>query len=137
MIRKHFKKVLLVAPDVFPDQLLKGFKKVKHISTVSSIFPSLQELNPEIIIFDCDHIGKDIEKIIRRIKINTFYNKLKICCYKCTHDEKTDSLLKALGVDYVIYQEDLVKPEKNKTLLTNFGAIFDTSIFKWVANVSH
>jgi len=46
-------------------------------------------------------------------------------------------LLKALGVDHLIYQEDLVRPEKNKTLLNSFGAIFDTSILKWVANVSH
>jgi hypothetical protein len=137
MIRKHFKKVLLVAPDVFPDQLLAGFKNIKHISSVSGIFPALQELNPEIIIFDCDYVGKDIEKILRRININKFYNKLKIGCYKSVVNEETDSLLIALGADYLIYKEDLVRPEKNKTLLNNFGAIFDTSILKWVANVSH
>jgi hypothetical protein len=137
MIRKHFKKVLLVAPDVFPNQLLTDFKNIKHITALSSIFPSLNELKPDMVIFDYDYTGEGIEKIIRRIKINNFYNKLKICCYKSAHDEKTDSLLKALGVDYVIYEEDLVRPEKNKTLLTNLGAIFDTSIFKWVANVSH
>jgi hypothetical protein len=137
MIRKHFKKVLLVAPDVFPGQLLAGFKNVKHISVISSIFPTLQELNPEMIIFDCDYIGKDIEKILRRININKFYNKLKIGCYKSVLNEETDSLLIALGADYLICREDLVKPEKNKTLLNNFSAIFDISILKWVANVSH
>jgi hypothetical protein len=137
MAGKHFKKVLLVAPDVFPNRLVTDYKNIKHITTLSSIFPSLNELKPDIVIFDYDYTGESIEKIIRRIKINNFYNKLKICCYKNVPDQEKDSLLKALGVDYLIYQEDLVKPEKNKTLLNNFGAIFDTSIFKWVANVSH
>ena len=77
MIRTRFKKVLLVAPDIFPDQLLTDCKDVKHIQAVSCIFPSLFELNPNLIILDCDYVGSDIEKIIRRIKINKFYNKLK------------------------------------------------------------
>ena len=137
MIRKHFKKVLLVAPDVFPGQLLTDYKNLKHISIVSNIFPCLYELNPEMVIFDYDYIGDDIQKVLRRISINKFYDKLKVCCYKTYRNEKTDSLLKALGVNYLIYQEDLIKPEKNKTLLNNLSAIFDTSILKWVANVSH
>jgi hypothetical protein len=136
MIRTRFKKVLLVAPDVFPDQLLTDYKNVKHIATVSSIFPSLYELNPDMIIFDYNYMGKDLEKVLRRININKFYNKLKICCYKSVPNQKTDSLLKALGVDYIIYQEDITKPQKNKTLLNNFSTIFDVSILKWVANVS-
>ena len=136
MIRKHFKNVLLVAPDVFPNQLLAGHKNIKHITALSSIFPSLNELKPDLIIFDYDYTGDGIEKVIRRIKINNFYSKLKICCYKSGPNEKTDSLLKALGVDHLVYREDLVKAHKNKTIL-NLSAIFDTSIFKWVADVSH
>ena len=135
MIRKHFKNVLLVAPNVFPNQLIADHKNVKHITGLSSIFPSLNELKPDMVIFDYDYTRESIEKVIRRIKVNNFYNKLKICCYKNAPDEKTDSLLKALGVDHLIYQADLVKPEKNKTVL-NLNAIFDTSILKWVAQAS-
>jgi hypothetical protein len=136
MIRIRFKKVLLVAPGVFPDQLIADCKNVKHISTVGNIFPALYEFNPDMVIFDYDFIGTDIEKVLRRISINKFYDKLKICCYKSIPNSKTDSFLKALGVDHLIYQEDITKPQKSKTLLDNFSTIFDISILKWVANVS-
>ena len=136
MIRTRFKKVLLVAPDIFPDQLLTDFKNVKHIQAVSCIFPSLFELKPNLIIFDYDYIGSDIEKILRRIKINKFYSKLKICCYKSDQDETTDSLLKVLGVDQLLYLTDFIRTQKNKTLLNNFSAI-DAAIMKWVPGISH
>jgi len=136
MIRTRFKKVLLVAPDVFPDQLLTDYKNVKHIAAISGIFPSLFELNPNVIIFDYDYLANDIEKILRRIKINRFYDKLKICCYKSEPNTKTDSLLRALGVDHVFYQEDFAK-QKSKNILHSVSAMFDTSIMKWVAGVSH
>jgi len=137
MIRTRFKKVLLVAPDVYPDRLLADCSIVKHISAVGNVFPSLFELNPDMIIFDYDHVGTDIEKVLRRIRINKFYSKLKVCCYKDRPNSKTDSLLKALGVDYLIYSEDLIDTQKNKTALNNIGSIFDSSILKWVAGVSH
>src|SRR6185312_11394000 len=137
MIRTRFKKVLLVAPDVYPDRLLADCSIVKHISAVGNVFPSLFELNPDMIIFDYDHVGTDIEKVLRRIRINKFYSKLKVCCYKDRPNSKTDSLLEALGVDYLIYSEDLIDTQKNKTALNNIGSIFDSSILKWVAGVSH
>ena len=137
MIRTRYNKVLLVAPEVFPNELIANQKNVMHISSAGSIFPSLNELNPEMIIFDYEFVGKDIEKILRRINNNTFYEKLKICCYKSGPDEKTDGLLKALGVDYLIYQEDLVKPSKNKKLVNNFSAVLDSSILKWIGTVSN
>jgi hypothetical protein len=136
MIRTRFKKVLLVAPSVFPEQLLTDYKNVKHVAAINGIFPSIFELNPNVIIFDYDYIGQDIEKILRRIKINRFYDKLKICCYKSSPNQKTDSLLKALGVDHVFYQDDITTP-KSKTILNSFNSMFDTSIMKWVASVSH
>src|SRR6185437_7130669 len=113
MIRTRFKKVIIVAPDVFPDQLLDDFENVKHIQSVSSIFPALFELNPNLIIFDCDYVGNDIEKVIRRIKVNKFYSKLKICCYKSARDEKADDVLKALGVDKLFYRDDFNTKQKN------------------------
>ena len=136
MIRTRFKKVLLVAPGVFPEQLLTDYKNVKHIAAINRIFPSIFELNPNVIIFDYDYVGQDIEKILRRIKINRFYDKLKICCYKSVPNQKIDSLLKALGVDHVFYQDEMTAP-KNKTVLNSFSAMFDASIMKWVASVSH
>jgi hypothetical protein len=137
MIRTRYNKVLLVAPDVFPNELLTDYKNVKHITAVSGIFPSIFEMNPNVIIFDYDFIGNDIEKVLRRIKINRFYDKLKICCYKSAPNRKTDSLLKALGVDHVFYEEDIEKSPKNKSVLNSFSTMFDTSIMKWVASVSH
>ena len=137
MVRTRFKKVLLVAPDVFPDQLIAGCRVIKHIAAISNIFPSLYEFNPDIIIFDYDYLAKDIEKVLRRISINKFYDKLKVCCYKSAPNTKTDDLLKTLGVDHLIYTEDISKPQKNKVVRNNPGTIFDPSILKWVASASH
>lgn len=137
MVRTRFKKVLLVAPDVFPDQLIADCKVIKHIAAIGNIFPSLYEFNPDVIIFDYDYLAKDIEKVLRRISINKFYDKLKVCCYKSAPNTKTDDLLKTLGVDHLIYTEDILKPQKNKAARTNLGTIFDSSILKWVASTSH
>ena len=137
MIRTRYNKVLLVAPEVFPDALLTNHKNVMRISSVGSVFPSLNELNPEMVVFDYEFVGKDLEKILRRINNNTFYDKLKICCYKSGPHEKTDGLLKALGVDYLIYQEDLVNASKSKKLVNNFNAVLDSSILKWIGAVSN
>jgi hypothetical protein len=137
MSRVREKKVLLVTPNVFPNELLCDYDYVKQITNLGSIFPSLYELNPDAVIFDYDYIGKDIEKIIRRIKLNKFYSKLKVCCYKSAPNEKTDSLLKAIGLDELIYKDAPIVPQKEKTTLHNISTIFETSLLKWVANVSH
>ncbi len=136
MIRTRFKKVLLVAPDIFPNQLLADYTHVKHVSATSSIFPSIYELTPDVIVFDYEFIGKDLEKILRRIQVNKFYNKVKICCFKNTANEKTDSFLKVLGVDHFIYREALTENPKNKSVLNTFNSIIDASIVKWVVNVT-
>lgn len=136
MIRTRFRKVIIVAPAILPDQLVDDYSSVKHIEAVNGIFPALFELNPNLIIFDYDYIGSDIEKILRRIKVNKFYCKLKICCYKSIRDEKTDSLLKALGVDQLFYLEEFKKQQKNKTVLNSFNTI-DAAIMKWVPSISN
>ena len=137
MVRTRFKKVLLVAPDIFPGELFAGSEYVKHISVLSSVFPCLFDLKPDVVIFDYDFVGNDLEKILRRIKYNKFYNNLKIYCYKSASNEKTDSFLRMLGVDQIIYTEDLAKPQKNKSVFDYAGTILDASILKWVANVSN
>ena len=137
MVRTRFKKVLLVAPDIFPGELFANSKYVKHISALSSVFPCLFDLNPDVVVFDYDYVGNDLEKILRRIKYNKFYNNLKIYAFKSAPNEKTDSFLKILGVNQIIYTEDLAKQQKNKSVFDYVGTILDTSILKWVANVSN
>jgi len=135
MIRTRFKKVLLVAPDIFQNRLLAEYKDVKHIASIKAIFPSLYQLNPDMVIFDYDYIGEDLEKILRRIHTNKFYDKLKICCYKSTPDEKTDDLLKTLGVDYLISREDMVRPNKSRGAFSFITEGFDKIILSLAANV--
>lgn len=137
MIGSRFKKVLLVAPDNFNEQLVAGYTNVKQVAATLHIFPVIFELNPDLIIFDYDFMARDLEKILRRIQVNAFYNKIKIFCYKNDPNAKTDSLLKALGVDQFIYKEDLVKAPKSKTILNTVNAIIDNSIIKLVASVSN
>ncbi len=137
MIRTRFKKVLLVAPDIFPNQLLSDYTHVKQISATGSIFPSIYELSPDIIVFDYELIGKDLENILRRIKVNKFYSKIKICCFKNSANESTDSFLKVLGVDHMVYREDLIKNQKSKPVLNAFNSMIDASIVKWVINVTN
>ncbi|MDF2434097.1 MAG: hypothetical protein JWP44_3728 [Mucilaginibacter sp.] len=132
MIRTRFKKILLVASTIFPEQQITGYTDIRHISSLNNIFPSIYELNPDLIIFDYDFLGSEMEKVLRRIKMNKFYNKLKIYCYKSVPNEKTDSLLKTLGVDHFFYHEDLSQHSLNKTASNSFNSIFDTSIKKWI-----
>ena len=137
MVRNRFKKVLLVAPKVFPVQLLTEYRNVKHIELVSAIFPSLFELKPDLIIFDYDYVGEDIEKVLRRIMLNKFYDKLKICCCKNTEEPKTDAFLRMIGVDSFVYKEDLIKAEKSKNILGSIGNILDASVLKWVGSIAN
>ena len=100
MIRTRFKKVLVVAPEISSYQLTADSENVRHIHALNNIFPSIYELNPNLIVLDYNFISKDMEKIVRRIRTNTFYSKIKICCYKSKVEPKADSLLKAIGVDF-------------------------------------
>jgi hypothetical protein len=136
MIRTRFKKVLLVAPEIFPNQLLADYTNVRHVTAPSSVFPSIYEQSPDVIVFDYDFMGKDLEKTLRRLKTNKFYNKIKICCFKNSANEKTDSFLKVLGVDHMIYREQLTESSKSKSLLSAFNSVIDASIVKWVISAT-
>ncbi len=137
MIRTRFKKILLVAPDAFSDRLLPDYTFIKHISEKSSIFPCIFDLSPDLIIFDYDFLGRDTEKILRRIRANNFYKKIKICCYKNSPNEKIDSLLITLGADQLLYHDDFKQPQKNRTFLDGISTMFDANIMKWVPRVSN
>ena len=126
MIRNRYKKVLLVAPEVSSHQLKADYINVRHINASHQIFPSIYQLNPDLIVLDHNHLGKDIEKIVRRIRGNKFYSKIKICCYKAKATPRADSLLTAIGVDFFIYEEDLVvAPKSSKSIPNIFSVIFD------------
>src|SRR5580698_8122027 len=121
MIRTRFKKVLLVSPENSSNQLPADYENVRHIHALDRIFPSIFELSPNLVVFDYNYISKDMEKIVRRIRTNSFYSKIKICCYKAKIEPKADSLLKAIGVDYFIYQEELATTPKSKNTSNIFN----------------
>ena len=79
----------------------------------------------------------DLEKILRRITVNKFYNKIAIHCFKASRDEKVDSLLKVLGVDQFIYSDNFVKDKKAGSVLDAVNSIIDTSIVNLAASVSN
>ena len=137
MIRVRSKNVLLVAPADFAVELLPNNKLFRHISATSSIFPSIHELRPNLVIFDYDHMTKDIEKILRRINTNPAYSKMKVCCYKSTAHTQTDGLLKALGVDYIFYPEDFKGAVENKHITGILSNLIEAPIVNLLARVSH
>src|SRR5258708_30763346 len=99
MTRSKYEKVLLVAPNIFSLQLLAGNQQIRHVTSDSRVFPAIYEMAPNIIVFDYDYLSEDMEKILRRIRTNSYYNKIKICCFRSSPDRKLDSFLKVLGVD--------------------------------------
>ena len=134
MIFNKYEKVLLVAPSNFSVQLLVSDKLIKHITSVDRVFPAIYEMAPNIIIFDYDYLSDDLEKILRRIRSNSFYNKIKIYCLKNTADTKTDELLKTLGVNHVIFKNELQKQKKGG--LNQVKLIFDSAFNDLLVNAS-
>ena len=129
MIRSRLKKVILVAPEVFPEQLMRGYSSVKQLSALNGLFPSIYEFNPDLIILDHDFVGStETEKTIRRIRSNRFYDKIRIHCFKADRSEKVDGLLKVLGVDLMLYREDFVKNQKQQGILRSVNSMIDNSI---------
>jgi hypothetical protein len=137
MIRTRFRKVLLISPETCSHQLGADYEHVRHIHAVDRIFPSIYELNPNLIVFDYNFISNDMEKIVRRIRTNRFYNKIKICCYKTKAEPRADSLLKAIGVDYFVYEEELKAAQKTKNIPSIFNEILDRSVLGMLGNAAN
>jgi hypothetical protein len=137
MIRLRSKNILLVAPDTFSVELLPDNNLFRHISAVGSIFPTIHEIKPNLVIFDYDHLSKDIERILRRMQTNSAYSKIKVCCYKNASHTKTDGLLKALGVDHILYPDDLKRSTANKSTSNIFANIFEAPIISLLAKSSN
>ena len=126
MTRNKYERILLVAPNIFSVQMLVVNKQIKHITCADRVFPSIYEMLPNIIVFDYDYLSDDMEKILRRIRTNPYYNKIQICCFKSGPNRKIDSFLKVLGVDHVIYKADL--HNQTKSAVSYVKSIFDSAI---------
>lgn len=126
MIFNKPERILLVAPNIFSIQLLDSNKQIKHITSVDRVFPAIFEVVPNIIVFDYDYLNKDMEKILRRIRSNAYYNKIKICCFKSSPDRRIDSFLQVLGVNHVIYKHELQNP--TKTVINHVKSILDSAV---------
>jgi len=113
MIRISASKLLVVASATSSIPVPSN-KNVIHITSTDRIFPAIHEMQPNGIMLDYDYLSTNTEKVLRRLQANPFYNKIKIYCYKSKPNTKTDALLKALGVEYFIYSEDLKQPSKQK-----------------------
>ncbi|WP_191190126.1 hypothetical protein [Mucilaginibacter pankratovii] len=136
MIRSRTKKVLLVAPKAFPDALIAGYNTVRQVSVQTAIFPSIHEVKPDVILFDYEYMGPELEKVLRRLQSNSFYRNIKICCYKNKEHTRIDGLLKVLGVNHFFYQEDVEKVSKSKAALNAVNSVLDATIVNWVAGVA-
>jgi len=137
MIRTRSRRVIIVAPDNFPKQLIANYTDVTHVCTLNRIFPSIHERKPDLLILDFNLLGNDLEKILRRITVNKFYNNIAIHCFKTSRNEKVDSLLKVLGVDQFIYCDNLVKDKKAGSVLDTVNSMIDTSIANLASSVSN
>ena len=137
MIRTRFKKVLLVAPEISDSQLSAEYENVTHVHALNRIFPSIFEINPNLIVLDSKYLATEMEKIVRRIRTNNFYSKIKICCYKNKVEPKADSLLKAIGVDYFIYEEELRTAQKNNSITSMFTELVDRPVLSLLINASN
>src|SRR6202000_1887602 len=119
-------KVLLVAPNIFSVQVLASNKQIKHITAVDRVFPSIYEMVPDMIVFDYDYLSKDMEKILRRIRANAYYNKIKVCCFKNSPNSKIDGFLKILGVNNIIYKTELQNPTKDS--INHVKSVLNTAV---------
>ena len=124
----------MVAPNIFSVQLLASNKQIKHITSVDRVFPAIYEMAPNIIVFDYDYLSHDLEKILRRIRTNNYYNKIKICCFKSSPNRKIDSFLKVLGVNHVIYKDELHNP--TKASINHVKSILDSAVTDLLVNAS-
>ncbi len=134
MIFHKYERVLLVAPNIFSVQLLNSNKQIKHITSADRVFPAIYDMIPNLIVFDYDYLSDDMEKILRRIRTNPYYNKIKICCFKSSPNRKIDTFLQVLGVNHVIYKDEL--HNHTKAAINQVKSIFDSAVTDLLVNAS-
>jgi hypothetical protein len=106
--RSNDKLILLVTSDVLNSGFFIDNTRIKfcHVNSTSKIFPSISTLHPGTIIIDHDFLNDEVQNLVRRIRTNPFYAKLKICCLKASFNRKIDEQLKVTGVDYLVYKNN-------------------------------
>ncbi|MDB5115438.1 MAG: hypothetical protein JWQ79_930 [Mucilaginibacter sp.] len=109
-------KPLLVVTEVATSFIIPAKNQVVRVTSINQLFPVIHELLPGSIVLDYDYMGDNTEKVLRRIRSNPFYGKIKIYCYKAHEETKIDSLLKVLGVQQFIYADD-ASPSKIKSTI--------------------
>ncbi|MDB4902759.1 MAG: hypothetical protein JWQ63_2040 [Mucilaginibacter sp.] len=134
MIFFKSEKVLLVAPNIFSVELMADNKQIRHITSIDRVFPTIFEMQPTIIVFDYDYLSEDMEHILRRIRQNSFYKRIKICCFKSSPNSRTDSFLQMLGVNHVIYKNEL--QNQTETAINQVKSIFDNAVTNLLVNAS-
>lgn len=127
MLRNKNSKLLLVAPTTSPI-VFQADSLVLNIANSGRIFPAIHEFKPDSIMLDYDFLGADTEKVLRRLTGNRFYSKIKIYCYKPTSHTKVDALLKVLGVQYFIYDEDIKLQQQKNAKLKALSKILEARI---------
>ncbi|MES2428306.1 MAG: hypothetical protein V4560_15100 [Bacteroidota bacterium] len=109
-------KPLLVVTGVSTSFIVPAKNQEVRVTDMNRLFPVIHELLPGSIVLDHDYMGRETEKILRRIRSNPFYSKIKIYCYKSHEETKVDDLLKVLGVQQFIYAEDPTSSKIKNTI---------------------
>jgi len=107
--KSNNKLILLVTNDVFNTSFFSDSTHIQfcHVSSPAKIFPSIYTLQPGTIIIDHEFLKDEVQNLVRRIRTNPFFYKLKICCLKDSFNRKTDEQLKVTGVDYMVYKNNM------------------------------
>jgi hypothetical protein len=109
-------KPLLVVTGVSTSFIIPAKNQEVRVTDMNHLFPVIHEMLPGSIVLDHDYMGHETEKILRRIRSNPFYSKIKIFCYKTRVETKVDDLLKVLGVQQFIYAEDTTPSKMKNTI---------------------
>ncbi|MDB4926111.1 hypothetical protein [Mucilaginibacter sp.] len=128
-------KPLLVVAEAATSISIPVKRNIVRVTNLNRIFPAIHELQPCGIVLDYNYMGNEVEKILRRIRSNPFYNNLKIYCYKTSSHTKVDGLLRALGVQEFIYAED--KQPKVSATVKMLSTIFETVSTTKLAEASY
>lgn len=136
MIRIKSGKLLVVAPATSSVPVPSN-KQVVHITNPDRIFPVIHEQLPDGIILDYVLIGTQMEKVLRRLTGNPFYNKIKIYCYKPASHTKVDDLLHTLGVNYFIYAEDAKQQPKKNSAVRALSEMLEARMINTLAEASY
>jgi hypothetical protein len=106
--RSNTKLILLVTNDALNSTFVDSTHiQYCHVSSLAKIFPCIYTLQPGTIIIDHEFLKDEVQNLVRRIRTNPFYAKLKICCLKDSFNRKTDEQLLVTGVDYMVYKNNL------------------------------